>query len=394
MALYTYSDVVDALLDYIGNAAGDGSDLAFVRRAASEALSDVTKVKNWNFYKVDGRIVTQAPYSTGTITYVSATRTVTLSGGTFPSWANLGRLLIGNVSFKVDSNPTNTTLVLNSQSANLQGDISTPTTYTLYQNVYPLPSDFRCFIGDIIDANTKLFLREVTFNRAFWDTHWLLTPTQPWMYAIIGSPSYENTCSIILSAPPDIVRTFDFPYQRAPRRLLTAAYTTGNITTSGTTVSGNANATFGPSMVGCVLRPSPNSSPVTGRFGGNPFLEERVVVAVPSSTTLTIDVPFANTYSNAPYILSDPIDIDNKVMDTAFMRCAEALIATRRRTSDRAAAVAAYNAALEMALAADSKYQGEQRSAKGGAMDLPFRMLTIGSLGSDVGNNGMGGNYG
>jgi pilus assembly protein CpaC len=60
--------------------------------------------------------VTNAPYSTGTIAYTQATRTVTLTGGTWPSWAQYGVLVIGNVLYRVAAKPTSTTLVLTAMS--------------------------------------------------------------------------------------------------------------------------------------------------------------------------------------------------------------------------------------------------------------------------------------
>src|SRR5574338_846908 len=102
----TYKDLVDYCLDYAG---GDVTveNRRKARRAVQNAYRDMAKDHRWRYYLIIGRLATVEYYSTGTIAYDHTgganERQVTLTSGTWPSWAANGILVIDNVTYEVDS---------------------------------------------------------------------------------------------------------------------------------------------------------------------------------------------------------------------------------------------------------------------------------------------------
>lgn len=90
----------------------------------------------WSWLRPRGSLTLNAPYSTGTVS--SSSTTVTLSGGTWPTWAASADLWAGGERLSVASRSNGTTIVLDSAPTTaLAAD-----TYSLIQHEYDLPADF------------------------------------------------------------------------------------------------------------------------------------------------------------------------------------------------------------------------------------------------------------
>ena len=89
----------------------------------------------WRFMEPSVEITTVEPYSTGTITVVDGV--VTLSGGTFPSWAADGDLIVDNVAYSVNTRDGNTQVTLD----DLTVDADAGSTYELARMAYTLPDN-------------------------------------------------------------------------------------------------------------------------------------------------------------------------------------------------------------------------------------------------------------
>jgi len=76
----------------------------------NDGLRRVYAAHNWSFLRPLADVVTTAPYATGTITIASGV--VTLSGGSFPSWAASGVLKVSNRYYSVASRGSNTQITL------------------------------------------------------------------------------------------------------------------------------------------------------------------------------------------------------------------------------------------------------------------------------------------
>ena len=89
--LFTYKDGVDHVLDFLGAAVSNEAKRD-AKRAILAAYREFCAVRRWTYFMAQGRLVTVAPYSTGTITYTHTggtyERQVTLATGTWLNEAN------------------------------------------------------------------------------------------------------------------------------------------------------------------------------------------------------------------------------------------------------------------------------------------------------------------
>lgn len=90
----------------------------------------------WSFLCPQTSFTTSAPFTTGTIAISAGA--VTLSGGTFPTWATSGWLEVNSHYYEVTTRTDGTHLVLTDTSVT----VSSGTAYSLKQYQYDLPSDF------------------------------------------------------------------------------------------------------------------------------------------------------------------------------------------------------------------------------------------------------------
>lgn len=366
--LLTYQDLIDHALDYLGVDAGPEARRD-ARRAAQLALSDLATAHQWMYYLGRGRIATVAAYSTGTIEYDHtggvAERLVTLTSGAFPSWAALGSFIIDNAIYEVASRLSDSQLTLTSAS-NPGDDLTAGTTYTLYQDTYPLPADFVAMGVIVIQGLSVLMYTE---------------PAQTWLErqriyrglgiprfaSVRGSPDHFGGLAFGVFPPPDDVYNIDYLYQRRPRPLTIEGYSTGSATVgSGSTVVSGTGTSWTSRHVGTVFRPSLESGVLpTGFAGDNPAPWERIVTAVNSATSLTLDVAAPEALVNVPYLLTDPVDIEQGAMRTALLRNLEFQLAISRNRKGQPAAEAAWTKALIVAREADSRNFRSERAGTG-----------------------------
>lgn len=115
MDIVTFGDLVEHAVDYVGGSSADV--LRDARRCVLQAYRALTNARPWSYLATHGRIVTSAPYSTGTIAYDHAggtyPREVLLAGGTWPAWAGLGaHLRLGGVVHAVAERRSDASLSL------------------------------------------------------------------------------------------------------------------------------------------------------------------------------------------------------------------------------------------------------------------------------------------
>lgn len=105
----------------------------------------------WSFLKPRGTLTLNAPYSTGTVAITAGV--VTLTGGTFPSWAASGDMWVDDNRYPVNTRGGNTQVTLVDTSVT----ISSGASYQLIQHAYDLPSDFTR-----MQSNALTFRRDQT----------------------------------------------------------------------------------------------------------------------------------------------------------------------------------------------------------------------------------------
>lgn len=354
--LYTYKDATEHITDYLG-AVSDAKDARDARRAVQDALRDMQAQRDWSVYLSHGRLVTVAPYSTGTIVFDftggSSERLVTLTDGTFPSWAAYGYLVIGVVRYEVSARLSDTTLQL-SENSNPGEDVAS-TAYRLQRESYPVPTDFGKIVTNLFEATNCIELSRVHGREAL-RTNRYLGVSEPCAYAITGSGDFQGTVGFELTPIPSTAKTYDYLYIRRPRPLKYESVTDGTVTvTAGsTTVTGTSTA-FVDAHVGSVIRLSVNTTTPDSLEGDNPYTEERIITEVASATSLTVDAAWDTAHTDVAYRISDPVDIDVNVMLNAFRYGCKAKVAQLRSKDDRAAARAAYLEELRCAAALDNR---------------------------------------
>jgi hypothetical protein len=385
--LTTFADLIDHALAYLG---GDtnraNSDKA--RRAVIQAYTELPTKHQWNFFRSVGRVTTYASYATGTVTYDHTgganERQVTLTGGTFPSYAAGATLVIADIPYTVDERISSTVLTLTAGS-NPGEDITDATAFTIYQDSYALPSDFLVADEFVCDQ----FPDRMMFRPAHeWATYRRrnVGPGKPISFTFTGDGLPAGSMVVRFFPPPDIAYAMDFLYKRRARRLAIDRREDGtvSVTSSGTTVTG-ANTNFTASMVGSVIRIGGNSvNPVTGYDGEFPPEQERTIDDVASATSLTVTAAFDQTLAGMRYVVSDPVDYEPDIMGRFLLREVERqcrLMARMKALPDDAAE---HMAALIDARAADSRYSGRRAEGNEGIRGWRLRDYPTTGSGTEV----------
>ena len=102
--VWTFSDVLDHLLDHMGGTS-EGRNVRMAKRSILSAYRNLSTATNWSYYYKRGRVSSVAAYAPGTVTYDhtggSNEREVTLASGTFPAWAARGIIQISGKDYGV-----------------------------------------------------------------------------------------------------------------------------------------------------------------------------------------------------------------------------------------------------------------------------------------------------
>lgn len=107
-----------------------------------DGLRRVYSAHEWSFLRPVADVTTTAPYVTGTVAITAGV--VTLSGGTFPSWAASGVLKVDNQYYSVATRDSNTQVTLDSTSVTVAAGES----YQLARPEIPLDASFDSVAND------------------------------------------------------------------------------------------------------------------------------------------------------------------------------------------------------------------------------------------------------
>lgn len=143
--LATYSSLLQRVGHYLyGIRSGYSADQTRdVNECIRDGLNDVYAAYSWSFFRPVKEMTTTAPYSTGTIEIVDGV--VTLSDGTFPSWAAEGILKVDNDYYDVDTRDGDTQVTLEDTTV----DEDAGTSYELARPEYALPTTCEAIEGDL-----------------------------------------------------------------------------------------------------------------------------------------------------------------------------------------------------------------------------------------------------
>lgn len=371
----TVRDAVDQLNDSWGQSPSGGAQRK-IYRAIEAAYRELADASQWSYLQTQSRITTVAPYSTGTVEYTHSSRTLTLTGGTFPSWAAFGVVRISNVLYRVASMTDGNNLVLSTDS-NPGANVASGTAYSIFREAFPLPADFRA-LGELQRPNFLPELCYLSASRWQKERQAYVQVGTPTSYSVFGDPWNPGGLALFFAPAPDVADTYDFLYLRRPRALVVRDEYAGtaSVSASGTTVTGVGTA-FTAAMVGSIFRFSANSTSTPSGFGGdNPAALESRITAVASATSLTIEDAAPAAYSSVKFMISDPLDLTDGSMLNAFYRCAEMHLALNgpQTAEQRNLTTQAYARSLILAKEADSRSIAPRSAGSGGTVYPNYRV--------------------
>lgn len=168
----SYDELTEEVGDYLGMGRSGWSSLEQDRLDAivksglrqvyypQEFKPGVTHL--WSFMRPEITILTTALYSTGTVEIASGV--VTLTGGTFPSWAAEGEVHVSSQIYTVNTRDSDTQVTLDDTSVT----VAAGATYNLTRPSYDLPEGF--------DGNFDGALHYKTGNNTLWGPIRFLSP--------------------------------------------------------------------------------------------------------------------------------------------------------------------------------------------------------------------------
>lgn len=330
----TALDMQNLLIRMVGGNA-DPEMVSDARQAIRTALRTVSAAHKWPVYQDFLHVLTSESYTTGTIVYTAATRTVALTGGTWPSWALQGVIIIGTTHARVASITNSTTLVILSDDAPPE-DYSG--NYTLYQYQYTLSVNENIYrIGKIqVDQSNWLDYVPPSFFETDVRRQYLSTGGRPRWFTVQRDRQNPGQRLLSLWPYPTTVLRCRAAYVRHPRDVLVWDYSTGQVATtaSSTTVTGT-NTAFTSNHVNCLLRTySDRVNIPTNRDGIYPPVDEAVVDTVASATSLTTKTALTTTQAESSVSISDILDLDNTIMMDVVTYAARRELAKLRRMSN------------------------------------------------------------
>ncbi len=377
--VFTVSDVMAALNDYLHGADRGSATHPMMFRALQQAYREVGSFKDWSFLIADGRVVLRGPYTTGSVAYDSATRALTLTDGTWPSWAENGSVRLEDVVSDVAS--VSGQVATMDATLSPAADIAAGATYSLFPRWYALPNDLKS-MSDTQDEDR-------TFTRGSYVTAETMSRLirsnsetgDVLAWTVRDVPDLIGTLGLFVYPPSDEGETLDFVYNRHPRPLRYGGYGaadfigTVSVTAGSPTVTG-ASTAFDSRMVGSLFRKGANNTQeVSGIEGPNTYEEQRSIIAVASATSLTLDADIVTTRASVTYRITDPIDLKADV-HLALMRSAEYHLSTYLNAKDRTIAFQIAEDAKKKASMADGRVRAS-RIAGGGARYSRTRLTYI-----------------
>ena len=382
----TAADKIQDLLDYLGESS-QGSTLRSCKRAILEALRLLGSICFWSYYYANSRLVTSASYGTGTIAFDltggAYERLVTLTTGTWPTWAAHGWLVIDSVGYEVAERISATELTLESFSRP-EADVAAGKTYKIYRHHYALPADFKSGADfTLVAKNNPL----TYLSPKEWHFYLARQPDntgQPYFYTILGEGDILGSLGGMAAAfypQPDAAYEVDFIYQRRPRALATFEYKTGTISaTANSAVITGSGTTFTSGMVGSLLRAGADANNYpTDLDGSYPHQLESQIAGYTSATSLRLYSAAPLTLTGVKYIISDAIDIEPGVMQNVFDRACEKQLSELRRLKNAPEANQRFMQELEIARAADARTFHSRQVGWGRPGRLRLRNMPLGS---------------
>jgi hypothetical protein len=354
--LWTFQDAVEHVLD-LYDLERQSLNVRKARRSILTAYRNLANAHRWSYYCRRQQVRTEASQDTGTVTYTHSTRTVTLTGSTWPANAARGKINIEDNIYEIESRTSDTEIVL-PEASTPGSDITDAASYEWFRSSYPMPAGVR-MASPVVKVGESRFLEHVTPHELMSRYVGNTSPSDPYIYAFHSDGEKAGEVCIEFWPPPTESKIYDFMAEVSPRQLFTEVVDTGTVTTSGTA------ATFDSSVLssrntGSIIRFSQNANlptSVVGGLGGadNPYYAQRIITSVTSGTAAVIDSALTTEVSGVRYTISDPIDVEAGAMFSCFLRMCEAEFARAINSKDATQKEAEIQYHLRLAIAADHR---------------------------------------
>jgi len=349
--------------------------------AGVTAYESLIAAHEWPHLRRYGRVAVYAPYTTGTVTFDADAGTLTLSDGTWPTWAATGVVSVSGVEAGVKARTSGTVLQISDETP--WPDDFEDQSYSISPLYYQLPDDFERTMGPVSETwgygAVNVTLDEILRHRRM-----NMTTGTPCFFAVAGHPTEMNRKVLYVYPYPSNDETLDFAYEAKVRAIrfdgdeVISSGGTMSVSLGGTTVTGSST-TWTDDLVGGVLRIGTASTRPAGSYSENAAVEELVVESVESTTQLTLATAASAAASGVKYTISDPFDLPVPARE-ALLRHAELElgIAAGMKSIDLLQRRA--DTALMRAMAATSTYQLGGRRTQ--VSPKPADIINITSSGS------------
>lgn len=328
--MLTYADMIEHLVEF-----ASGHEIpvtqTVLRQAIEEAYEEIASAHDWPFLQRQGRIHLRAAQRTGTVSYTHATRTITLSGATFPAWAKDASIRFGGLLSDIEERIDDTTATLNA-AMNPGKDVA-ETTYQLFPRWYHLPEGFLRFTGPYAEDSYRwgspISLTEMLECYRYHDDIGEIL-----YHAIAETPDVYGRMALYVWPPSAADATLDYIYTRRPRGLRFSGHDAGDWAGTVSVAYGSSGAVgagtaFDEEQAGSILRIGRDANRPTGYTGEHPFALERAIKVVADAAHLAMDGASPKTLSGVGYMVTDPVDL-GKAAHNAFRRLCELRLVAKR----------------------------------------------------------------
>lgn len=375
--IHTYADAIDNLDEFVGPH-GTSTSQRQLRLCIQSAYRELTQAHDWSFLQVNGRIHLKEAENTGTCVYDhtggSSERLLTLTGATWPTWIADGSIQFGGVVSDIEASVTTTTATLDA-TMNPGEDVESGK-FTLYPRWYRLPADFISFTAPMETTAWRLGQYVTPTEMAQFDRYRPSTGDIQ-HYTVAPVPDLYGVMGLFVHPASNADETIDFVYKRRPRQLRYAGLDpndfAGTIAGLAAAITGSSTA-FESSMAGSILRIGGTTKRPTGIEGLNPWVEQRSIKSVASTTAMTLDASvtaYSGSWSGKKYTITDPLDLDVVAYD-AFLRLCEKHAANMMDLKGKQGIAQEATNALAIAKGGDARVR--QRRFAGGGTVVGTRM--------------------
>lgn len=369
--MLTYRDCIEHLIDVCNL---DGKDVTQIsrklRRAVREACNKLPAMYDWEFLRLTGMFTTSIPYDTGTVQYVLSTRLLTLFGGTWPTDAQFGDIVIDNRRYLVQRRVSDTVLLLDEYESPKE-DFAAGTSYTWARSRYLLPY----FVGDIVelvDTAVQNKIKRIFVEESFWISEWFVTG-MPSSWSLIPSRHRPGQWEVWLSSSPYDVRQYRYMYENRWASNEVEELNSGTVAVT-SDVATFSSAILTSSCVGAVLRVSSSTTQPTSVIGKydtvtkttvlNPPASERIITSVSSTTVALLNEAVSSSVSGKAFTISSQVALNTEGMLEFFFRLLEYqyMIISRADGETKGISKSLMLDAYKIAMASDSRRTESQRT--------------------------------